>query len=88
MKRFYYWLNNKSNALVDQFLVIKTSKLFTLILALSFSITTSFAQYIESFDTPNKGIIFGPCGSDVSTCVSSDLTGVDWSITGDLSGSY
>ena len=41
----------------------------------------SFAQYTETFDVPNKGILLGPCsGSDGTTCTSNDFSGVNWTI--------
>jgi hypothetical protein len=45
------------------------------------------AQYQETFDTPNKGIIAGPCvGNDPTTCVLNDFSDVNWTIAGNLSG--
>lgn len=45
------------------------------------------AQYSETFDTDDKGILGGPCTTnDPTTCALNDFSGVDWTITGDLSG--
>lgn len=47
------------------------------------------AQYLETFDTPNKGIIAGPCvGNDPTTCVLNDFNDVDWTISGNLTGLF
>ena len=46
----------------------------------------SFSQYSETFPTPNKGLLAGPCGSTAASCASNDFTGVDWTINGDFSG--
>lgn len=44
------------------------------------------AQYFEAFSVANKGVT-GPCTSSaVSSCVSYDVTGVDWTLDGDFSG--
>ncbi len=46
-----------------------------------------WCQYVESFDVANKGIILGPCSTnDPVSCISTDFSGVNWSITGNLSG--
>ena len=47
---------------------------------------SSFCQYIETFSTPNKGVLAGPCGATAASCSSNDFTGVNWSINGNLSG--
>ena len=44
------------------------------------------AQYLETFSTPNKGLLAGPCGTTASSCGSTDFVGVDWTVTGDFSG--
>jgi|GEM_PF-3863782 len=44
------------------------------------------AQYLETFSTPNKGLLGGPCGATASSCGSTDFVGVDWTVTGDFSG--
>jgi len=44
------------------------------------------AQYVESFSTPNKGILAGPCGPSVATCAAIDFGGEDWTVTGNFSG--
>jgi len=56
----------------------------TIILLFSFSI--SYAQYIETFSTPNKGIFSGPCGATSTSCASFDFIGVDWDINGNFAG--
>lgn len=49
--------------------------------------SVTHAQYFENFSTPDQGILAGPCGSnDPASCVNYDFSGVDWTITGDLSG--
>lgn len=50
--------------------------------------TGLYAQdYSETFPVPNKGILSGPCdGTDGTTCLSNDFTGVNWTIEGNLSG--
>ncbi len=60
-------------------------------LVLLFVLLTTFnfvnAQYSETFDTAEKGILTSPCTTnDPTSCVSFDFTGVDWTIEGDLSG--
>ena len=60
--------------------------LFTVSLLFIYVIN-SYAQYTETFDVANKGIIAGPCGgSDGTSCASNDFVGVDWTIDGNLSG--
>lgn len=60
--------------------------LITIISAIILIATSINAQYAESFPLSNKGIISGPCGATYSTCISEDFTGVNWIISGDLSG--
>jgi len=56
-------------------------------LLLTFVPLISFSQYLETFSTPNKGILGGPCTTnDPTTCVSFNFVGVNWTIGGDLSG--
>lgn len=43
------------------------------------------AQYSENFGTANKGVEGTCTGSAHSTCPTYDVTGIDWSITGDAS---
>lgn len=62
-------------------------KHFYLLIALFFSAHVVQAQYLEDFNTINKGILLGPCGTNVPTsCVSSDFNGVNWTLGGNLSG--
>lgn len=57
------------------------------ILLLSILPLTVFSQYIESFNIADKGIISGTCTTnDPTSCASSDFSGVDWTIGGNLSG--
>lgn len=58
------------------------------LLGLSFFLSpNTYAQYLEQFSVANKGILSGPCTTnDPTTCSSNDFTGVNWTITGDLSG--
>jgi hypothetical protein len=45
------------------------------------------AQYSETFDVPNKGILAGTCTTnDPTSCASFDFTGVNWTLEGNLSG--
>ena len=61
------------------------SILFFLLL-LGYSQSTN-AQYNESFNTPGLGILAPGCtGPDLSTCAITNLTGLDWTLGGDLSG--
>ena len=48
--------------------------------------TPNFGQYLETFSTPNKGILAGPCGGTAASCASSDFVGVDWTINGNFVG--
>lgn len=45
----------------------------------------SFGQYLETFSTPNKGILPGACSGTKSSC-NQDFSGVNWDINGDFSG--
>ncbi len=48
--------------------------------------TKSYAQYAETFDVPNKGILAGPCANNNPTsCTSNDFAGVNWTLEGNLS---
>jgi hypothetical protein len=45
------------------------------------------AQYSETFDVPNKGILAGPCTTNAPTsCAFNDFAGVNWTLGGNLSG--
>ncbi|MTB53239.1 HYR domain-containing protein, partial [Lewinella sp. W8] len=65
-----------------------------IVLSLLLVSTTSLqGQYMETFDTPNKGILDGPpnaamaCSGNLgTTCNNNDFAGVNWTIEGDLSG--
>ncbi|HLO56869.1 MAG TPA: T9SS type A sorting domain-containing protein [Saprospiraceae bacterium] len=46
-----------------------------------------FSQYNETFSVANRGIIAGPCSGPLPTsCTSIDFTGVNWTISGNLTG--
>jgi len=47
--------------------------------------TNSFGQYLETFSTPNRGVLAGTCAGTEASC-TTNYTGVDWTITGDFSG--
>lgn len=64
---------------------MKTVKQITTII-LVLTVTNLFSQYSQSFGTPNKGLLAGPCGATAASCGSSDFVGEDWTITGDFSG--
>jgi hypothetical protein len=50
-------------------------------------VNIAYAQYSETFDVPNKGILAGTCTTnDPTTCASNDFAGVNWTLEGDLSG--
>ena len=59
--------------------------LYIFLVVMLFSFSTN-AQYIETFSTPEKGILEGPCGADINSCMTTDFSGVDWTITGNLTG--
>ncbi|MDA9773784.1 T9SS type A sorting domain-containing protein [Saprospiraceae bacterium] len=63
-------------------------KYIYILIALFFSAHLAQAQYLESFVTPNKGILLGPCGtSDPNSCVSYDISGeAYWTLGGNLGG--
>jgi len=63
-------------------------KSFIYIIFILFLTSSLFGQnYLEDFNTANKGILSGPCTtSDPTSCNSFDFTGVDWTMGGDLSG--
>ncbi|MEM9547257.1 MAG: T9SS type A sorting domain-containing protein [Bacteroidota bacterium] len=47
--------------------------------------SNAYGQYLETFSTPNKGILAGTCSGTEASC-TSDFVGVDWTINGDFSG--
>jgi hypothetical protein len=56
------------------------------------TVSNLFGQYLETFTTPEKGILVGGTTTtsgcptnDPTTCGSFDFIGVDWTINGDLS---
>lgn len=62
-------------------------KSFYTIVILLFTCTLFGQDYLEEFDTANKGIMSPGCSSsDLSSCTMTDFTGVDWTMGGDLSG--
>lgn len=59
----------------------------TLLYLLFFAFGLYSQDYSETFAVPNKGILSGPCtGTDGTTCLSHDFSGVNWTIEGNLSG--
>ena len=60
-------------------------KILPILFLISFSIAN--AQYTETFFIDNKGILDGPCSSNLYTsCSSIDFSGVDWVVNRDLTG--
>jgi len=59
--------------------------IFTLLII--FLSSALVGQYLEDFNIANKGIFNPGCtGATLATCSNIDLTGVDWTMGGDLSG--
>ena len=64
--------------------------LFTVSLLFSF-VSITYAQYTETFDLANKGIlagnVVGSCnGTDATSCSAFDFEGVNWMLDGNLTG--
>lgn len=59
-------------------------KFIILILSLTCFRQSALGQYMETFDTDDKGIILGQCttDNDPTSCTSHDFSGVEWTVSG------
>ena len=76
MKNLYFKIINKPNAHINQLLEFNTTKLYTLIIAVLCTVTTSFGQGSESFDNLNAS------GSSYGSGSYGGDNGVTWTYNG------